>query len=127
MSGDRLLLDTNIILYLLNGDEVLADFLQGIHVHISFITELELLSFQSFQTEEHLKIEQLLQQVTIIDFSEDIKAAVKTIRSQQNIKLPDAIIAATAIVKNFSLLSADKGFEKVEEINNELNFILYKK
>ena len=29
MSGNKLLLDTNAVLYLLNGDETLSDFLEG--------------------------------------------------------------------------------------------------
>ena len=31
MNGDKFLLDTNAVLYLLNGDETLADFLFEIH------------------------------------------------------------------------------------------------
>lgn len=46
MNGNKLLLDTNIILYLLNGDNTLVDILQGKTPYISFITELELFSFK---------------------------------------------------------------------------------
>ena len=38
MSGNQLFLDTNIVLYLLNGDETLADFLQEKQLYISIIT-----------------------------------------------------------------------------------------
>jgi hypothetical protein len=36
MSGNSLLIDTNIALYLLNGDEKIADLLDGRDVYISF-------------------------------------------------------------------------------------------
>ena len=43
MSGNSLLVDTNIALYLLAGDERVAELLHGRDLFLSFITELELL------------------------------------------------------------------------------------
>lgn len=43
MSGINYIIDTNIVLYLLSGDERLADILNNHIINISFITELELL------------------------------------------------------------------------------------
>ena len=37
-------------------------------------------------------------------------------RNQYRLKLPDAIIAASAIVNNIVLITADKGFKKVAEL-----------
>jgi predicted nucleic acid-binding protein len=45
MSGSNLLLDTNIFLYLLGGDETIAETLNGKNIYVSFITELELLGY----------------------------------------------------------------------------------
>jgi len=42
MNGNKLLLDTNIILYLLDGDNTLVNILEGKIPYVSFITELEL-------------------------------------------------------------------------------------
>jgi len=47
MSGNKLVADTNIILYLLNGDHTVKEILQGKDVYISFITEIELYSFKN--------------------------------------------------------------------------------
>jgi hypothetical protein len=44
MNGNSLLIDTNIALYLFNGDTTLSFVLDGKKIYISFITELELLS-----------------------------------------------------------------------------------
>lgn len=52
MSGTNLLLDSNIILYLLGGDVTLADFLSEKQLFVSIITEMELLSFKGLTGKE---------------------------------------------------------------------------
>ena len=47
MNGNKLFIDTNIILYLLNGDITLAEILNNKQIYISVITELELFSFRN--------------------------------------------------------------------------------
>jgi predicted nucleic acid-binding protein len=46
MIGNKLLLDTNIILYILAGDETIARYLNGKILFASVISEMELLGFQ---------------------------------------------------------------------------------
>ena len=54
MNGNKLLIDTNIVLYLLGGDTTCAEVLEGKNIFLSFISELELLSYQSItQSEQH--------------------------------------------------------------------------
>ena len=43
MNGNNILLDTNIVLYLLNGEETLIPLLEEKNLFLSFITQLELL------------------------------------------------------------------------------------
>jgi len=52
MNGNKLFLDTNIVLYLLNGDETLAELLNEKQLYISVITELELLAFKGITLKE---------------------------------------------------------------------------
>ena len=47
MNGNNLLLDTNIVLYLLNGEETLIPLLEEKNLFLSFITQLELLGNQN--------------------------------------------------------------------------------
>ena len=117
MSGTKLLLDTNILLYLLNGDETLADLLSGTRPYISFITELELLSFQKLKSSEKKKISNLIKHCTIIDVNAPIKELTINIRQKSNLKLPDALIAATSKYLQIPLLSADKDFDKVKDLD----------
>jgi len=58
---------------------------------------------------------------SIINLNEQIKSNTIYIRKNYNIKLPDSIIAASALNFNLPLFSADKGFEKIED----LNFLFY--
>lgn len=73
MSGGNLFLDTNVILFLLNGDEHLAGLLHEKAITVSFITELELLGYQHITETEHHKIEEFLNSVTVIDINANIK------------------------------------------------------
>lgn len=52
MNGNNILRDTNIILYLLSGDQTVADFLNKNHVYVSFVTELELLGYEGIESDE---------------------------------------------------------------------------
>lgn len=66
MSGTSLLIDTNIALYLLQGDETIAELLKEQDVYISFITELELLGYQEINEEDIPLIEGLLDNCIIV-------------------------------------------------------------
>lgn len=67
MSGNKLVADTNIILYLLNGDNTVKERLQGKDVYISFITEIELYSFKKLDPDEKAKIDEILNSLSVID------------------------------------------------------------
>ena len=121
MSGNSLLIDTNIALYLLNGDNTIAELLDGKDVYLSFISELELLGFQELRDEDLPIIEEFLNSCIIIDLNQAIKKITIELKRAQKIKLPDAIIAATSKYMNIPLISADQGFEKILE----LQFIKY--
>ena len=51
MSGTKLLLDTNIVLYYLGGDTVLASLLDQREVFHSLITEMEMLGYPRRSTQ----------------------------------------------------------------------------
>lgn len=51
MNGNSFLLDTNVILYFLNGDETLLPLFKERNLVISVITEIELLAFDQFSEE----------------------------------------------------------------------------
>lgn len=116
MNGTKLLLDTNIILYLLNGDKTLSDFLEGKQLYTSVITEMELLSFKGLKEEEENQLKHFLSECVIININTVIKAETIRIRKLFSSKLPDSIIAATSIYLDIPLITADDGFRKIEGI-----------
>lgn len=73
MNGDKLFLDTNIILYLLNGDQTLAELIHNKQLYISVITELELLGYNGLQKEEENTIIEFVTECKIINLNEEIK------------------------------------------------------
>jgi predicted nucleic acid-binding protein len=117
MSGKEILVDTNIILYLLDGSSTLEEFLQGKDVCLSFITELELIGYGKDTVEKEAKINELLNDCSIISLNSQIKERYIELKRKYNLKLADAIIAATALTFNFPLITADKQFKTVKELN----------
>lgn len=73
MSGISILLDTNIVLYLLNGDTVLQQYLEGKSYYLSFINELELFGYKSITETEAKAIEFFLDECAMFDFNAGIK------------------------------------------------------
>jgi predicted nucleic acid-binding protein len=123
MNGNRFLLDTNAVLYILDGDEVLADFLSGESLYISIITEMELLGYQDISEQEKGQIKEMLSDFIILNIDKEVKEKTIEIKTQTRLKLPDSIIAASAIVFDMPLITADKQFKTVKN----LNLLLYEK
>lgn len=112
----EILIDTNIALYFLGGEKPLVNLLNNEIVHLSFITQLELLAYRKITREEQHQIEAFLEDCVIVDINHSIKKHTVDIRKQSGLKLPDAIIAATARSEFMPLLSADKAFKKVKNL-----------
>ncbi|MBI5403207.1 MAG: PIN domain-containing protein [Ignavibacteriae bacterium] len=117
MNGNSLIADTNILLYLLNGDKTLAKILNNKKIYISFISELELQCFKNLSLKEKTLIDSLINDCIIIDINDVIKQNTIEIRKRYALKLPDAIIAASAEYLNLPLLTSDSDFNKIIEIN----------
>jgi hypothetical protein len=117
MNGhEHLLLDTNVFIYLLSGNELAARALTGKRLYYSFITEIELLSRPGLKSSERKLIRSMLAECVKLTYSEQIGETTIEVRSSKLLKVPDAIIAATALVHGLPVLTADRAFEKVEEL-----------
>lgn len=123
MNGTKLLLDSNIILYLLNGDKTLAEFLEDKQLFVSIITEMELLGYKGLSKEEEEQIQSFISECVSININSLIKKKAIQIRKTYGIKLPDSIIAATSSILELPLITADVDFKKIEP----LELILYER
>jgi predicted nucleic acid-binding protein len=66
-------------------------------------------------------LKEFLQAVSVINIDEKVKLKTISIRKATKLKLPDSIISASALAYQLPLITADKAFKKVEE----LDLILY--
>ena len=124
MDGNRLLVDTNIVLYALQGDMALAKLLDGQNLYISFITRIELLSYPKIDQASIDLIEDFLEQVPVVESNPVINADAITLRRATGLEVPDSIIAASARFLGVRLMTADKDLKKLD---NVLDLLLYTK
>jgi predicted nucleic acid-binding protein len=110
MSG-KWILDTNIIIGFVNGAEASTRLIAErgeAELCASVITRVELLSFHGLPPDEERRIRQFLRHVTVIDFDEEVERATIVMRRFTQLKLPDAIIAATAVALEAPLFTFDR-------------------
>ena len=115
MNGNRFLLDTNILLYL-TGNRIDITALPEGEYFLSFVTELEILSYPSLTAQEESQLRKLLAGIPVIDVTDEIKDHSVALRKKYRLKLPDAIIAATALSLEAILITNDRAFEAIKEI-----------
>lgn len=117
MSGNSIIVDTNILLYLLDGHELAFQLTNNKSIFCSFITEIELLGFKKLNSAEEKQIKSLLKENIVIDINAQIKQITIELRKKYSLKIPDLIIAATGIYLDLPLISADDAFKKIKELN----------
>ena len=120
--GTRYLIDTNIIIDFsenrlpLNAKLFVAEIIDK-EPNISIINKIELLGFSLVTSE----IIEFIDAANIINLTEGIANQTIRLRKKRKIKLPDAIIAATALVHDLTLISRNSkdfdGIEGLEFIN----------
>lgn len=106
--------DTNTGIYHLGGR--LIEPLGDEEYSASVITEIELLSYPSLSQMEEERAVAFLSSVTIVGLTPDIRDAAIRLRRDHRLKLPDAIIAATALVLDAELLTNDARLLRVPEL-----------
>ena len=103
------LFDTNILIYYFNGlikDERVGPLLKN-SFNISIITKIEFLSWSKLNEDVALdkKAKAFVSYATLYDLNDQVAQKTIEIRRKFKTKTPDAIIAATALVHDMSVVT----------------------
>lgn len=111
-----ILIDTNVISRYFNDnlEENLISLLETSNFKISVITRIELLAWEKYNQNQLDIINDFISNCEVIALDEKIILKTIEIRKKYKIKLPDAIIAASAIVFGATLISLDTDFKNIK-------------
>jgi len=110
------LIDTNIVIYYLEGEQAAVSFFctHRRQLAISSITWMETLSYP-FSADEELVVRSFLKEFRLIEVISPVMELTVGIRRKKKIKLPDAIIASSAIHNDLILVTRNiKDFKGIE-------------
>ncbi len=116
-------LDTNAIIYYLKGDQRVVSILDvliksELPLYVSTISEVELFGFPGLTQEENEAINQLLTTVAIISLDSRVARVAGSLRRQYGVKIPDSVIAATALITHTTLVTRNvKDFKNIVNLN----------
>jgi len=117
------LIDTNILIYFFDGKlthkqkEIVIKIFQK-SFNISVISKIEFLGFKDYIDDiKYEKAKDFLNYAKIIPFSDNLIYKIIDIKQKYNLKIGDAIIAATALINNLTVVTRNqKDFEKIKSI-----------
>ena len=113
MNGSDFFVDTNFLVYLLNGNKAVTPYLKN-NYFISEITEMEMLGIKNISEDVLQMRSELLDNCYLVHFNGEIKQIAIRIKQRIQVKLPDAIVAASAIYVDMPLITADKSFKRIQ-------------
>jgi predicted nucleic acid-binding protein len=105
--GHKYLMDSNVIIDQLGNNlpSKASSFIDSLPVVISVITRIEIVGWYNATNQQIEKLKTFVGSAFIYPLSEDVIEQTINIRQNHKIKLPDAIIAATALVNNCALIT----------------------
>jgi predicted nucleic acid-binding protein len=109
------LADTNFLINVSQDNPIVYPFLD-IDICISFITEIELLGVFSINKTQKINVQKMLNSCFVMEMNLEIKQKTIQLKQKYKLKLPDAIIAATAIHYNLPFISSDADFKNIKEL-----------
>ena len=93
-------------------------------INLSIITKVEILAWNAPTSDDLLIAQKFTNEAFVFPVNDRIGDAAITIRKATNVKLPDILIAATAITHNLTLIADnDKDFNKIVVLNIGLKYL----
>lgn len=101
-----MLLDSNIIIYAHKAEyQVTRDFIRNKAIHASAISYLETLGYHQISTQEKAALQHFFAVITLLPISNAIIQKATELRQQKKLSVGDAVIAATALIYNKTLVT----------------------
>jgi len=120
--GKRYLLDSNTIidyiacLYPRKAAQWLNQIIDE-EINVSIITKIEVLSFDPDKDDNYPILVDFFEASNIFELTNDIVNKTIQIRQKQKIKLPDAVIASTALVNDLVIVTRNtKDFKNISDL-----------
>jgi len=121
--GTNFLIDTNILIYYFDG-KMQQDVKQRTEdifeksFKTSVISKIEFLGWPDFSDKASKKADEFIANAEILTLTEKIVNTTISIKRKKKIKLPDAIIAATCLINNLTLVTRnERDFHDIEGLN----------
>ncbi len=127
--AERYLIDTSAAVKYLNNSLPASaiDFLDvklNKESNISFITKIELLVWNHNNSDNLQTLQKFIHNSVVLPIDDTLAEKTIEIRRNTKIKLPDALIAASALVYGFTLIADnDKDFNKVMAMGIDFKYI----
>jgi len=121
--GLKYLWDTNTVIYYLQKhfsatqEKLMDGIINNYRPAISVITEIELLCWKNAASEDLIVLNSFISDCTVFGLEQDIKLKTIEVRKQHKLKLPDSVIAATALTNKLTLISHNiSDFNRVDDL-----------
>lgn len=113
MSGIRFLLDTNFAIGLLRSDPTAVALQQQLGIPtggnaLSQISRIELLGYPRMDPSDEFQVKKFVAFCDVLAIDDAVAAKTIELRRATRLKLPDAIILATALVHGLKLVTLDQ-------------------
>ena len=119
--GIKYLWDTNTVIYYLqklfpaSAEEFIDAALMEFQPALSVISEIELLCWKTASEKDLIVLKEFTAEFHVIELEQSIKLKTIELRRIHGIKLPDAVIAATALTYELTLLTRNvKDFRNID-------------
>jgi tRNA(fMet)-specific endonuclease VapC len=120
MPGKRYLFDTNALVALLQGNLELVALTQSAQwLGLSVINVLEFAGFEGLSDHDRNLLAQFVSRVTVVDLAHSnvaLMAHIAAIRQTKALKLPDAIVMASAALHQATVVTNDAQLHKLAAI-----------
>jgi len=117
MVNKRLIVcDTNVLAYFFEGNKEAGKVINLNQVIISSVTFIEILGNKNIPVSRRDLMNDFLRSMVIVETNPIINNIAAEFKLLYSLQTPDAIIAATAKYQNSRLVTADKAFFKIKEI-----------